>query len=369
MNKILPNKTQFGACIKVVGVGGSGGNAINHMIDSGINGVDFIAVNCDVQDLRSNEAEKKVHIGKNLTKGLGAGMNPEIGRQAAEETKNEIQDVLKGADLVFITCGLGGGTGTGAAPVVAEIARQQDILTIAVVTKPFYFEGSQRARIAESGLEQLTEVVDTVIVIPNDRLLKICNQKTTLKKAFAACDDVLKNAVQGISELIIKPGIINLDFADIRTIMAEAGPAMMGVGQATGNRRASDAARRAISSPLLDISIEGAQGILFAIAGGENLTLYEISEAAKTITESVDPEAKIIFGAFYDKTLKKGELKVTVIAAGLSNSEPNIATPTHLKITKKESSIKDKNKFNEEEFGVKFDKDIDTPAFLRGPRQ
>ncbi|MCX6813540.1 MAG: cell division protein FtsZ [Candidatus Azambacteria bacterium] len=367
--RAVPEPTVVEARIKVVGVGGSGGNGIDHMINSGVNGVDFIAVNCDVQDLRNNKTKNKIHIGKNLTRGLGAGMNPEIGRQAAEETKDEIQDALKGADLIFITCGLGGGTGTGAAPVVAEIARQQGILTIAVVTKPFSFEGAQRARIAESGLEQLTEVVDTVIVIPNDRLLEICNQKTTLKNAFAACDDVLKNAVQGISELVIKPGIINLDFADVRTIMAEAGPAIMGIGQATGEHRAVKAVKEAISSPLLDISIEGARGILFAVAGGEDLTLHEINEAAKIVTESVDSEAKIIFGAFHDKTLNKGEIKITIIATGFTNPGPNIIAPTHLKIAKKESSIKDKNKYNQEESGAKFDEDVDTPAFLRGPRQ
>lgn len=358
--RAVPEPTVVGARIKVVGVGGSGGNGIDHMINSGVNGVDFIAVNCDIQDLHHNKAKNKIHIGKNLTRGLGAGMNPEIGRRAAEETKDEIQDTLKGADLIFITCGLGGGTGTGASPIIAEIAKNQGSLSIAVVTKPFSFEGVQRAKIAEDGLEQLTELVDTVIIIPNDRLLKVSDRKTTLKTAFALCDDVLKNAVQGISELIIKPGIINLDFADIKTIMTEAGPAMMGVGQATGNRRASDAARRAISSPLLDISIEGARGILFAIAGGENLTLYEISEAAKIITESVDSEAKIIFGAFYDKTLKKGELKITVIATGLASLG---------EIAKKESPIKDKNRYNKEESETKFDEDIDAPAFLRGPRQ
>jgi len=323
----------FGARIKVAGVGGSGSNAVDHMINSGVHGVDFIVVNCDVQDLHHNKAKNKIHIGKNLTHGLGAGMNPEIGRRAAEETKDEIQNALHGADLVFITCGLGGGTGTGASPIIAEIAKNQGSLSIAVVTKPFSFEGLQRAKIAEDGLERLTELVDTVIIIPNDRLLEVSDRKTTLKTAFALCDDVLKNAVQGISELILKPGIINLDFADIRTIMAEAGPAIMGIGQATGNRRASDAARRAINSPLLNISIEGARGILFAIAGGEDLTLHEMNEAAKIITKSVDPEAKIIFGAFHDKTFKKGELKITVIATGFTKPGLNITTPTcHAKI-------------------------------------
>jgi cell division protein FtsZ len=314
------------ARIKVVGVGGSGGNAIDHMIDSGVKGVDFIAVNCDVQDLRQNKAEKKIHIGKNLTKGLGAGMNPDIGRQAAEETKDEIQEVLKDADLVFITCGLGGGTGTGASPIIAEVAKNQGALALAVITKPFSFEGFLRARIAEEGLKDLIQVVDTVIVIPNDRLLEISDKKTTLINAFALCDDVLKNAVQGLSELIVKPGIINLDFADIRTVMAEAGPAIMGIGRASGDERASEAARKAISSPLLDFSIEGAKGILFAVAGGDDLTLSEINEAAEIITASVDPEAKIIFGAYLDETLEKGEIKITVVAAGFPNKGSKMIT-------------------------------------------
>ncbi len=317
---------KFGARIKVVGVGGSGGNAIDHMINSGVSGVDFVAVNCDVQDLHHSKAGSKIHIGKNLTKGLGAGMNPEIGRQAAEETKNEIQDALKGADIVFITCGLGGGTGTGASPIVAEAARSQGSLTLAVVTRPFSFEGAERARIAEEGLKNLLEIVDTVIVIPNDRLLEIAGGKTTLVQAFALCDDVLKNAVQGISELIVKPGIINVDFADVKTIMAEAGPAIMGIGMASGENRAVEAAKKAISSPLLDISIDGARGILFAVAGGDDMTLFEISEAAKIITASADPQAKIIFGAFRDENLNKGMIKIIVIAAGFENEGSNIIT-------------------------------------------
>lgn len=318
------DQPSFGARIKVVGVGGSGSNAIDHMINSGVHGVDFIVANCDVQDLHHSQANKKVHIGKNLTRGLGAGMNPEVGRRAAEETKNEIQDALKGADMVFITCGLGGGTGTGASPIIAEVARSQGSLTLAIVTRPFSFEGAERARIAEEGLGQLIEMVDTVITIPNDRLLEIANKKATLKNAFALCDDVLKNAVRGISELIVRPGIINVDFADVRTIMGDAGPAIMGIGSAQGDRRAEEAARKAISSPLLEISIDGAKGILFAVAGGDDLTLSEINDAAKIITESADPQAKIIFGAFQDDTINKGSIKITVIAAGFSNPGPNI---------------------------------------------
>lgn len=320
------NQTKFEARIKVVGVGGSGSNAIDYMIDSGILGVDFISVNCDVQDLHRKKAEKKIHIGKNLTRGLGAGMNPEIGRRAAEETRNEIYDVLNNTDLVFITCGLGGGTGTGAAPVIAEVAKNQGALTLAVVTKPFSFEGAQRRLIAEEGLKKLIEVADTVIVIDNNRLLEIADKKTSLLKTFALCDDVLKNAIGGISELIIKPGIINLDFADVKAIMSEAGPAIMGIGRASGENRALEAAKKAISSPLLDISIDGAKNILFTVAGGEDLTLFEIYEAAKLITSLADSEAKIIFGAFYDNSLKKGEVKITVIATGFPNQGSKIIT-------------------------------------------
>ncbi len=364
-DEALSTKAQFGARIKVVGVGGSGGNAINYMIDSGANGVDFIAVNCDVQDLYHNKADKKIHIGKSLTKGLGAGMNPEIGRQAAEETRDEIQDALRGADLAFITYGLGGGTGSGASPIIAEVAKNQGSLSIAVVTKPFSFEGAQRARIAEEGLERLIGAIDTVIVIPNDRLLEISGRKTTLKNAFALCDDVLKNAVQGISELILNPGIINVDFADIRTIMAEAGPAIMGIGQATGNQRAIEAARKAISSPLLDISIDGAKGILFAVAGGEDVTLHEINDAAKIITESADSEAKIIFGAFHDETLSKGELKIIVIAAGFSNQGSRIIAPTRPENIEEESMIKEGSEDTEGESEIRTDEDIEIPAFIR----
>lgn len=312
---------EFRARIKVVGIGGSGGNAIDHMLNSDVGGVDFIAVNCDVQDLSRNKAKKKINIGKNLTKGLGAGMNPEIGRQAAEETKNELQNALKNADMVFITCGLGGGTGTGASPIVAEVARTQGALTLGVVTRPFSFEGAERARIAEEGLKNLTEIVDTVIVISNDRLLEVAGEKTALSQSFTLCDDVLKNAVQGIADLIIKPGIVNVDFADVKTIMAEAGLAIIGIGTANGDNRAVEAAKKAISSPLLDISIDGARGILFAVAGGDDLTLSEINEAAKVITSSVDPQAKIIFGAIRDEELNQGMIKITVIAAGFTNQD------------------------------------------------
>jgi len=317
MPQIKPDIETF-ARIKVIGVGGSGGNAISRMMNCGIKGVGFVAINTDVQALHNNRASEKIHIGKILTKGLGAGMNPEIGRRAAEENKKEIQETLKGADMVFITCGLGGGTGTGAAPVVAEVAREIGALSVAVVTKPFSFEGSQRARIAEEGLMELKEKIDTLIVIPNDRLLVIIDKKVSLLNAFEIVDDVLRQAVQGISDLIIYPGIINLDFADIKAIMQGAGPAIMGIGRASGENRATEAAKAAISSPLLDLSIEGAKGILFNVSGGPDIGMVEVAEAAKIITESADPDAKIIFGAVVDDKVKRGEVKITVIATGFN---------------------------------------------------
>lgn len=315
MPQIRPEVETF-ARIKVLGVGGSGKNAVNHMIYSKVRGVDFVAVNTDAQDLHHSEAKKKIHIGKNLTRGLGTGMNPESGRRAVEETKEEIQESLKGADMVFIACGLGGGTGTGAAPVIAKTAKELGCLTVAVVTKPFSFEGSQRMRIAESGLEELKQSVDALIVIPNDRLLATISKDTSAKNAFAMCDDILKQAVEGISDLITTPGTINIDFADIRAVMEGAGGALMGIGRASGEKRAEEAAKLAINSPLLEVSINGARGVLFSIAGGDDLTMFEIHDAAKLITESVDPNAKIIFGTVKDDKLKKGEIKITVIASG-----------------------------------------------------
>lgn len=319
MPQIKPDIETF-ARIKVIGCGGSGGNAIGRMMSCGIKGVNFVAINTDVQALHNNRAQEKIHIGKVLTKGLGAGMNPEIGHRAAEENKQEIQESLKGADMVFITCGLGGGTGTGASPIVADIAKESGALTVAVVTKPFSFEGTQRARVAEEGLAELRDKVDTLIVIPNDRLLTIIDRKVSLLNAFEIVDDVLRQAVQGISDLIVYPGIINLDFADIKAVMENAGPAIMGIGRATGENRAVDAARAAISSPLLEFSIEGAKGILFNVSGGQDIGMLEISEAAKTITETADPDAKIIFGAVIDEKAKKGEMKITVIATGFGDN-------------------------------------------------
>lgn len=315
MPQINPDIEAF-ARIRVVGVGGSGKNAVNHMIDSKVRGVDFIAINTDAQDLHHSMAKKKINIGKNLTRGLGAGMNPELGKRASEETKEEIQQSLKGSDMIFVACGMGGGTGTGAAPVVARTAKEMGALTVAVVTKPFSFEGAQRMRIADQGLEELRKEVDALIVIPNDRLLATVAKDTTLKHAFAMCDDVLKQAVEGISDLITNPGIINVDFADIRAVMENAGSALMGIGVASGENRAAAAAKAAVSSPLLELSINGAKGVLFAIAGGDDLGMLEVHEAAKIITESVDPNAKIIFGAVRDEKLKKGEVRVTVIATG-----------------------------------------------------
>lgn len=313
--KVTPEVESF-ARIKVVGSGGSGVNAVNHMVNEKVRGVEFIAINTDAQDLHHSFAKKKIHIGKNLTKGLGAGMDPNIGKRAAEETKEEIQESLKGADMVFLTCGMGGGTGTGATPTIAQISRELGALTIAVVTKPFSFEGAQRVRIAQQGIDELRKEVDALIVIPNDRLFGVIQKDTTLKNAFGMCDEVLRQAVEGIADLITMPGIINVDFADIRAILQNAGSALMGIGTATGDKRAVEAAQMAINSPLLDASVAGAKGVLFAIAGGEDLAMIEIQEAAKVITENVDKDAKIIFGAIKDDRLKKNEIKVTVIASG-----------------------------------------------------
>ena len=286
------------------------------MIDSKVKGVEFIAINSDAQDLHNSHAKKKIHIGKNLTRGLGAGGNPDMGRRAAEETREEINNSIKGSDMIFVTGGMGGGTGTGSAPVVAKIARESGALTVGVVTKPFLFEGQERMRMALQGIEELKKEVDALIIIPNDRLLAIVDKETTVTNAFQQCDNVLKQAVEGIADLITMPGIINVDFADIRSVMENAGSALMGVGVSSGEKRADEAARFAINSPLLEVSISGAKGVLFAIAGGEDLGMLEIQDAARVITESIDPQAKVIFGAIRDDKLKKNELKVTVIATG-----------------------------------------------------
>jgi len=303
--------------IKVVGIGGGGSNAISRMKKSTIEGVELIAINCDVQDLQKTKAHIKLRIGTHLTKGLGAGMNPEIGKKSAQESKNEIMEVLRDADMVFITAGLGGGTGSGAGPVVAEIAKSLKALVIGVVTTPFSFEGEWRKEIAKKALDELENKVDTLLVIPNDRILSQVEKETTVKEAFLKCDEVLRQAVESISDLITLPGIVNVDFADIKSIMKDGGRAFFGQGISKGEKRIEKAMEGAINSPLLDFSIKGAKGVLFNVAGGEDLTLKEIETAAEVITEKIHPKAKVIFGAVIDKTLKKGEVKVTVIATGV----------------------------------------------------
>lgn len=313
--QVKPDVETF-ARVKVIGVGGSGLNAVDHMIRSKVKGIDFIGINTDAQDLHHSLMPKKLHIGRNVTRGLGAGMDPELGRLAAEENKAEIQDLIKGADMIFLAGGFGGGTCTGAGPIVAGLAKEAGILTIAVVTKPFAFEGTQRSRIAEEGLARLKDNVDAMIIIPNDRLLAVVDKNTPFLSAFAMCDEVLRQAVQGISDIITMPGIINVDFSDVRAILSNSGSALMGIGRASGEKRAEEAARQAINSPLLDMSIDGAKGVLFAVSGGDDMTMWEIQEAAKIITESIDKEAKVIFGAFKDGQLKKNELQITAIASG-----------------------------------------------------
>lgn len=316
MSKRVTPEIETFARIRVVGCGGSGGNAVNHMVNSKVKGVEFIAVNTDAQDLHRSLAKRKIHIGKNLTKGLGAGMNPELGRRAAEETRQEIQEALQGSDMVFITCGMGGGTGTGASSVVAKIAKEIGALTIAVVTRPFTFEGAQRGEIADTGLAQLKKEVDAYLIIPNDKLLSIVEANTSAKSAFALADEILRQAVEGVSDIITTPGEINTDFNDIKTIMEGAGPALMGIGIADGDNRARDAAAMAVNSPLLDVSIAGAKGILFVVAGNEDLGIIEVQEAAKVISESVDKSARVIFGIMRDEKLKKGQIRIIVIATG-----------------------------------------------------
>jgi cell division protein FtsZ len=319
MAEVKPVVETF-AKIKVVGIGGSGGSAVNRMIDCGIKGVDFISVNTDVQALHYNKAPKKVHIGKTITRGLGAGMNPELGRQAAEEAQNEIREALKDANMVFITCGMGGGTGTGAGPAIAEVAKDLGALTVAVVTKPFSFEGNQRRNIAERGIAELADKVDAIITIQNDKILQVIDKKTSILDAFMAVDEVLRQGVQGIAEIISVHAMINVDFSDIKSIMSNAGSALMGIGQASGENKAVEAAKLAVSSPLLEMSIEGAKGILFTIFGGASLSMTEVNEAAKIITSSADEEAKIIFGAGIDENLKD-EIKITVVATGFNSTK------------------------------------------------
>jgi cell division protein FtsZ len=362
------------ATIKVIGVGGGGNNAVNRMIEHGVQGVEFIAVNTDAQALNLSKAPTKLQIGAKLTRGLGAGANPEVGKKAAEESKEQIEEALKGADMVFVTAGMGGGTGTGAAPVIAQIARDLGALTVGVVTRPFTFEGRKRATQAAGGIAAMKEAVDTLIVIPNDRLLEIVDKNTPMLEAFREADNVLRQGVQGISDLIAVPGLINLDFADVKTIMSNKGSALMGIGIASGENRAAEAAKKAISSPLLETSIDGAQGVLMNITGGTNLSLYEVQEAADIVASASDPEVNMIFGSVINENLKD-EIVVTVIATGFredsetAQSKPlrtgfgvaNTKTVAGIKREKREEPIQDYSSLRTQQV----EDPLDIPAFLR----
>ena len=354
------------ATIKVIGVGGAGNNAVNRMIDAGIKGVDFIAVNTDRQALQQSKANTKIQIGEKITRGLGAGANPDIGAQSAEESKSEVAEILRGADMVFVTAGMGGGTGTGAAPIVASTAKEMGILTIGVVTKPFTFEGKKRLSQAERGIESLKGKVDTLVVIPNDKLLQIIDRKTSIIEAFKMADDVLRQGVQGISDLIAVPGLVNLDFADVKTIMLNQGMAHMGVGRASGENRAEDAAKEAIQSPLLETSIEGAKGVIINITGGEDLGLHEVNTAAELVQRSVDPEANIIFGTVTDPSMQD-EIQITVIATGFEKPENNISSIGVDNIVSKtwEKKI---NSIPSSSDVTSSQNDLDIPPFLRKNR-
>ena len=349
------------ATIKVIGVGGAGNNAVNRMIEAGIKGVDFIAVNTDRQALQKSKASAKIQIGEKITRGLGAGANPDIGAQSAEENKSEIAETLRGADMVFVTAGMGGGTGTGAAPIVAQSAKEMGILTIGVVTKPFTFEGKKRLSQAERGIESLKGKVDALVVIPNDKLLQIIDRKTSINDAFRMADDVLRQGVQGISDLIAVTGTVNLDFADVKTIMKDTGMAHMGIGRASGENRAEDAAKQAIQSPLLETSIEGARGVIINITGGSNLGLHEVNTAAELIQRSVDPEANIIFGAVIDESLDE-DIVITVIATGFEKEDEKVPSSVDSFVNKqwdkKINSIPTST--DNSNSG-----DLDIPAFLR----
>jgi len=372
--------------IKVVGVGGGGGNSITRMRRNfSVRGVEFVAINTDIQDLESCDAHQKLNIGRALTKGMGAGMNPEIGYQAAEESRPEIAEMLKGTDMVFLTAGFGGGTGTGAAPVIAEVSRELGILTVAVITKPFSFEGTSRAKIAEDGIAKIKDKVDTLLIIPNDRIFTIIDKNTSVLRAFEKIDDILKSAVQGVSEIISSSGLVNVDFADIRAVTAGAGMAVIGVGSASGADRAVKAINQAISSPLLDISIDGARSVLFGVAGGRDMRMSEIHEAAKIISDSIDPGAKIIFGAYHDRRIKAGTIKITLIATGFNGmafrresdslnlfsddaeifgESPDIGedSPKSDDLVDEGGEIEEKGEESEEDI-------LDTPTFLRKRRR
>ena len=361
-NNNFVNNIDGTATIKVIGVGGAGNNAINRMIESGIKGVEFIAVNTDNQALQRSKASTKIQIGEKLTRGLGAGANPDIGTQAAEESKSEVAEALRGADMVFVTAGMGGGTGTGAAPIVAATARELGILTIGVVTKPFTFEGKKRLTQAERGVTALKEKVDTLVVIPNDKLLQIIDRKTSIIEAFKMADDVLRQGVQGISDLISTPGLINLDFADVKTVMLNTGMAHMGIGRASGENRAEDAAKQAIQSPLLETSIEGARGVIINITGGNDLGLQEANTAAELVQRSVDPEANIIFGVVTDESLGD-EIVITVIATGFEKNDDLSPMGVENLVNKawngKINSIPQQTPSKEQQG------DLDIPSFLR----
>ncbi|MFZ2868756.1 cell division protein FtsZ, partial [Zavarzinia sp.] len=321
----VPEPAELKPRITVFGVGGAGGNAVNNMIEARLEGVEFVVANTDAQALANNKAMRKIQLGGEVTQGLGAGSKPEVGRMAAEETHDQIVDALAGSNMVFITCGMGGGTGTGAAPVVARAAREQGILTVGVVTKPFQFEGSHRMRTAEAGIKELHQFVDTLIIIPNQNLFRLANEKTTFAQAFAMADNVLHSGVRGVTDLMIMPGLINLDFADVRTVMSEMGKAMMGTGEASGDKRAIEAAEAAISNPLLDdVSMKGARGVLINITGGMDMTLFEVDEAANRIRSEVDPEANIIVGSTFDLEME-GRIRVSVVATGI---EAEVGTQT-----------------------------------------
>jgi cell division protein FtsZ len=348
MARINPEIETF-AKIKVVGVGGAGGNALKRMIDSDIKGVEFVAVNTDAQDLHHSQAEHKVHLGKNLTRGLGAGMNPEVGRKAAEESKEEVYQAVNGSHMIFITAGMGGGTGSGASPVIAQAAKESGALTVAVVTKPFMFEGIQRKRIAEAAFDELKKNVDTIITIPNDKILNIIDRNTPVLEAFSMIDDVLRQGVQGISDLITTPGLVNVDFADVSAIMKNAGSALMGIGSATGENRAVTAAKIAINSPLLDVSIKGAKGVLFNVTGGKDLSMAEINDAANVIIESIDPDAQVIFGAVINDKITEGEVQVTVIATGFDNKNTKAIVEEKDKDSVQEPTLEELQKRVDEE--------------------
>ncbi|PGM93187.1 cell division protein FtsZ [Bacillus cereus] len=372
------------ANIKVIGVGGGGNNAVNRMIEHGVQGVDFIAVNTDAQALNLSKAETKMQIGGKLTRGLGAGANPEVGKKAAEESKEQIQEALRGADMVFVTAGMGGGTGTGAAPVVAQVAKELGALTVGVVTRPFTFEGRKRATQAASGIASFKENVDTLIVIPNDRLLEIVDKNTPMLEAFREADNVLRQGVQGISDLIATPGLINLDFADVKTIMSNRGSALMGIGSGNGENRAAEAAKKAISSPLLETSIDGAQGVIMNITGGANLSLYEVQEAADIVASASDPEVNMIFGSVINEGLKD-DIVVTVIATGFDDSASTqppkpIIRPTANHTQQQQQPVAQPLKQREVKREMKREEpvvhdrhtdsdDIDIPAFLRNRRR